>query len=313
VILRLETEARSSWLPPSGRSTVISLRAHPGLDAVVAGMLMASASGKSVYRVLEVVRVRVHLGVRERCHFRLILGRLRQAEVPPGVEVHPWCLRAPRPPPRAALVVAEPMRSRTVVAAEIGQRRNTEHAAQLARIGRIGREKHTGVDLGPEVRRRAMRDRSGQLLREADCEVEERAADPDDPNRKLRRAFRSDPLLALERAGSITKREARAAEDVRNWLEQATTRLGGMSTEAVHRSPYDQQISSEQLVASSKLRRLAAKLGKLWPPVLWVCMGGTVTSFASFQHMRLEVAGELVRISMKALADHLYGPARSAA
>lgn len=296
--------------------TTLVLRARPDLDGVEVGTLMASQTGKSVYRVSGVVRVHRQDGERKESFVRLILQRLRPADVPPGAVVRPWRLALPAPPAAVPAAVSAPPTIRRTAPTDIAQRRRQDQAAQLARVRRIGREEATGFDLGPEVRRRIIRDRDGRLLRDADCAVMEDVPDPKEPNRTLRRrAYRSDPILALKRAGSIGEREVNAAEDLREWLEIATPRLGGFNDAGgVHVSPFDRlPVLSGLLGASLKLRRLSEALGQLWEPALWVCAGGTVLSFSEFKRLRMQTATDLVRDGLKALANQLYGPIRKAA
>src|SRR3977135_3897796 len=88
-------------------------------------------------------------------------------------------------------------------------------------------EAHPGADFGPGLRRRAVRDKRGRLLREADVELDEGAVDPRNPNRRLRRAYRVGADAVLRRAGSITAREVEAAGELRRHLERAAPPYGG--------------------------------------------------------------------------------------
>lgn len=160
-----------------------------------------------------------------------------------------------------------------------------------------------------------IRDRDGRVIREPDCAVLENVPDPLVPNRTLRRrAYRSDPVTALKRAGTIGEREVNAVEDLRQLLEIATPRLGGFNEDGGHVAAFDRlPPMSGLLAASMRLRRLSDALGRLWEPVLWVCAGGTVLSLSEFKQLRLQTVADQVRDGLRALADQLYGPRRAAA
>lgn len=167
----------------------------------------------------------------------------------------------------------------------------------------------SGVDFGPAIRRKDSRDHAGLVIREADVEVDD-GPDPDHPNRKVRRAQRVDTLLRLVRGGSIGRRELEAAETLRTHLERMLPAM--ISQQIVHSdlSPFTRDwIAETQLYASKFARDAAAALGpRLWPPVLWLCLGGTVRSFAEFQQIRLATGCECVTAGFEALADHVSGP-----
>jgi hypothetical protein len=273
------------------------------------GMLVRSPGGGAIYRILEVTRLH-RAGERiGKSRLRLVCARVKAAEVPTGATVHAWAWQAPAPAPGrplAAATAAEPP-PRAVVAARVLAAKLQRQREEAARVGRVGREEHTPGNFGPALRRRAARDRRGRLLRDADVVVVE-APDPKAPRRTLTRAMRVDPLLALRRTGGIGKREIDAAEDVRFQLECLTPSMGGGYGLAVHVSIFDRVgISSAQVAASRDLRRIEARLGRLWPPVLWVCMGGTVLGWAEYRRQRLATASEAIRDGLHELADLLYG------
>jgi hypothetical protein len=167
------------------------------------------------------------------------------------------------------------------------------------------------VDLGPSLRRRVIRDRAGRVLREADVELTA-GPDPANPNRSIRRAHRVDPLDALLRTGALTDREADAAELVRFALERLGPSLAaGNMLGARSPSSSGSGVSDLQVRAASMVREAAAALGeRLWRPVLWVCLGGSVSAFAVFARVRKATAGELVQAGFLRLADHCEGVRR---
>jgi hypothetical protein len=168
------------------------------------------------------------------------------------------------------------------------------------------------ADLGPGLRRRAVRDKRGRLLREADVDVNDSAVDPRHPNRRVRRAYRVDPVELMARAGSISRREVDAVEELRRHLERVLPPLaagGGLGLGNV--APFlCQPITDEHIRAARKLREASEACGVvLWPPVLWVCLGGSVKGYAAQWRMREGRAGDLVASGITRLADHLYGRA----
>jgi hypothetical protein len=168
---------------------------------------------------------------------------------------------------------------------------------------------HGAVDLGPALRLQAIRDRRGRVLREADVVVDDVAVDPRYPNRRVRRAYRVDPIDLLRRAGTIGSRETEAVAELRCYLERVTPGFGaGNATRIAVSGFLVQPITDQQLRASRKLREAAAALGvRLWPPVLWVCLGGSVRGYAAEWRVGTHVASDLVKAGMLRLAEHFYG------
>lgn len=171
--------------------------------------------------------------------------------------------------------------------------------------------KVVGPDLGPGLRRRAVRDRAGRLIREADVEVDDPAVDPRSPHtgQIIRRARRIDPVETLRRAGTIGAREADAAAELRRQLERLTPSMGGSGiarriTGGLMLDP----IADQHIRAGRKVREAAAALGeRLWRPVLWVCLGGTVRGYSAQWGVGTHRASGLVTLGMQRLADHFYG------
>jgi hypothetical protein len=306
----------------------ITLRARCAAIGLVAGILIAAPKGRSVYRVLEVWRVR--RAGDQRYALRLVCRRLNRAEVPEGAEVLPWPRdrRAPRGSRRPAnepRVSADPgptaspaariarIRAKAPILLELAtepirQAKAAADAAQLARARRVGRD--LGVvnrsDYGPGIRLEAIRAHDRALLREADVTVAD-TPDPDAPKVTRRRARRTDPLEVLKRAGTIDARELEAGEKLRNEIERAQPSLPGMFRSEVHVAPQDRvAISERQMKAGRCVRRALAVLDNVVASaVLWIVRdGGTIQSYAAIAHVRHTKAAELLRRGLGALADH---------
>jgi hypothetical protein len=283
--------------------TVVTLRARlMAGDPPRAGELMASACGKTVYRVLGVTRVRT-AGDPQGDRYRLACGRLGRDEVPEGV-IHPWRWDRRAPRQRAAQACAGP-------AAATRAPQTAQNACRPPPRPRMRVVEETTVaDLGPGLRRRAVRDRAGRLLREADIEVDDRAVDPRNPNRRLRRAYRVDPVELLRRAGTIGAREMDAAGELRRQLERVAPPLGAGMVGRISISGFlIEPITDQHIRACRKLREASTVLGVLWGPVLWVCLGGTVRGYCDQWRVGTHQASDLIATGMGRLADHLYGRA----
>jgi hypothetical protein len=305
----------------------LTLRARCIGTEPVAGMLMASPTGRVVYRILEVWRVRRAFDLRYA--LRLVCRRLSRAEVPEGAAVLPWPHdpRAPRGSRRAAdrsNVSADPspleppaariarIRAKAPIllglATEpIRQAKAVAEAAQLARARRIGRD--LGVvnrsDYGHGIRLVPIRGPGGVILREADVVVDD-GPDPRRPNSTVRRARRTDPLDVLKREGTINARESEAGEKLRDAIEWSQSSLPGVSRSEVHVAPWDRAaISEQQLKAQRHVDSALAALDEsVTAAVLWVPNGGTIRGDAEFWHVRHTRAAELLRRGLGALADH---------
>jgi hypothetical protein len=267
-------------------------------DTPHVGALMVSASGKSVYRVLDLRRLRIAGDRRGDC-FRLTCDRLPKWAVPEGVAINPWRWMPPRATQTRVERPIAPRRSQLPV--------RTQRA--LSGLPRAS-ERHVPVgDFGPKLRRQSVHDRQGRLLREADVEVDDQAGDPRYPNRRVRRAYRVDSVQVLLSAGTIGKREADAAAELRRHLERIAPALGAGSAMRITVSRFlVQPIRDDHIRASRKVREAAATLGvRLWPPVLWICLGGTVRGYAAERRVGTHTASDLVKSGMQRLAEHFYG------
>jgi hypothetical protein len=166
------------------------------------------------------------------------------------------------------------------------------------------------VDFGPGWRRRPVRDALGIVLREADVAVSDQAADPDNPNRRMRRAYRIDPIDRLRQAGTVGTREVEAARELRQWLERVSPTMGGGGFARVSGSGRrSEPISDGQLRASRRVREARLVLGPHWAPVLWLCLGGTAWEYCAASGMGRRRGMLLLTRGLERLADHVHGPA----
>jgi hypothetical protein len=281
--------------------TVITLRACFCGTAPRPGELMAAATRGTVYRIDAVVTLRQAGGQAGSHRYRLTCARLAPSEVPHGVEIHPW--RWGSRAPRQTAVQAAPM----PWVAPPKQHTQGRPGGSVRRT-----EAHAGGDFGPVIRRNAVRDRRGRLLREPDVEVDDQAAgDPRYPNRHMRRARRVDSIDLLRRDGTIGRREVEAAGELRAYLERVAPSVAGGGLTRVGIAPHlCQPITDTHLRAARKLREASAALGsKHWPAVLWICLGGSVRGYAAQWHVGTHRASALVGDGLARLGDHFYGRA----
>jgi hypothetical protein len=277
---------------------------------------MASPKGRVVYRVLEVRRIRRagDLGYR----IRIVCSRLCRSEVPDDAVLLPWCVdtRAPRPLRPAASTDDQPINSSldeppAALIARIRAARAADELARIARAKRVGRDDGVqhGRDYGPGLRLRPARGRRrGERLREADVEIED-GPDPARPNNTVRRARRSDPLVALLRAGTITAREFDAAELLRDELQAAQASIPCTGQSSIHVQPFRRTgISDRQVNAAGAARRaMTAVAVANRAVVLWIVLGGTVEGFALYARTRRAPCGERLKAGLGELADHYFG------
>ena len=270
---------------------------------------MAAPAGSPIYRISSVVTLR-QAGETPGAHrYRLTCTRLASAEVPQGAQIHPW--RCGRRPHRTraesvAVVVREPRMDNANNSIGHQSYSKGAHSARNAHV-----PDHTGGDFGPAIRRRAMRDHRGRFLREADVEVsDDREGDPRYPNRRVRRARRVDSIDLLVRDGAIDDQQQRAANDLRRHLESVTPSIGGGGEIGMGRVAawLCQPITERHLRAVQEVRKASAALGdKLWHPVLWVCLGGSVRGYAAQWRVGTHKATDMVKDGLTRLGDHFYG------
>jgi hypothetical protein len=240
----------------------LTLRARYSGNDLIPGTFMTSPKVRVVYRVLEVRRVR---RAGDQSHrIKIICARLGPSEVPVGAVVLPWCVdpTAPRQRRPAASPDDQRVNPRLVeppaaLIARIRAARVADELARVARAARVGRDDGVqhGRDFGPGLRLRPARGRRrGERLREADVEIED-GPDPDRPNITVRRARRSDPLVALLRAQRITAREFDAAELLRDELQSAQASIPCTGQSSIHVQPFRRTgISDRQVNAAGAAR-----------------------------------------------------------
>jgi hypothetical protein len=290
--------------------TVVTLRARflDGTPEVGAFMAAGQANRPMFYRIVQVVRL-TRVGSPAQSRFRLICARVTAAELPDGAVVHAWRWDRLTPPPRPATAEPSPESRPAPMKAVPSAARSRRLVKRTVSSARHNRD-WSGVDFGPSLRRRPVRDHKGKIIRTPDVELTE-GPDPASPNRRIRRAVRADPLTALLRAGSITGDEVEAAEILRAHLERLSPTMVGAPEAVGHVNWFNRHAITEiQIKAAGFVRRAAANLGELWWPVLWVCYGGTVTGMAAKRHVREATARAAVQDGLKALADHVEGRRR---
>jgi hypothetical protein len=294
----------------------LTLRARPSGGDLVPGTLMASPKGRVVYRILEVRPVR--RAGDQGYHVRIVCARLSRSEVSDGAVLLPWCvdpcaprLRHPADPPDDQLVNPDPSEPPAALVARIRAARAADELARIARAARVGRDDGVqhGRDYGPGLRLRPARGRRrGERLREADVEIED-GPDPVRPNNTVRRARRSDPLVALIRAGTITTREFDAAELLRNELQAAQASIPCTGQSSIHVQPFRRTgISDRQVNAAGASRRaMAAVAVASRAVVLWIVLGGTMEGFALYARTRRAPCAQRLKTGLGELADHYFG------
>lgn len=163
-------------------------------------------------------------------------------------------------------------------------------------------------DYGPNIRRKAVRSRSGLLLREADVTVEE-GPDPNDPKIKVRRARRTDPLRRLLDTNSITKRQYDAAEVLRGHIEDAEPNMGGGAVGGCSTSPFTRiPVTSGMLWARDRQREgLAAVAAADRLTLCWLIAGGSIGGFCIYGRRSHHWVTASLRRALDALADLYLG------
>jgi len=311
--------------------TTITLRARQLDQPLAVGDLVRRAAPGAVYRVVSLTKVRVS-GEVGKDHFRLILERLQEQQIPVGVAPRPWPRdrTAPRQrrivrsrattdpgPPEPASARLGRIRAKAPLLLEmaleaIRRGRIADHLAELARVARVGRDDgvREGRDYGPGIRLRPVRGRrQSGVLREADVEVVT-GADPARPNINVSRARRCDPLLKLHKAGTLAGRHVDAAERLREQMEAAETGGGGGGLSEIHLPAFQRVGITDRQIASLGQAREA-----LWAvtaphrqPVLWTVSGGNVAGYAAYVGMRPTTAATRLRAGLEELADHYRLP-----
>jgi Domain of unknown function (DUF6456) len=296
---------------------------NPATVPVVGALMVGPKGHGAFYRVDHVVLLRQAGGTeRRRYRLRLSITRLRPTDDAPAL---PWRLGVPLRPLRRrdAVEQGDPPPLDSPLLAQLGVRdramvERLQHKAPLlfaqamepisgardrgkqeqqARAARVGRD-HGVVNLCDQ----------GHSAR-TDVDVDVSAADPTDPDRRIRRAFRTDPLDGLRRRNTITSRQFNAAEALRSDIEAAIPGLGGATQSEVHAAPWDRaSISDNQVNAAAAVRLALAPLGPHQRLVLtWMCCGGTVSGVCLYAGVSQHTVIEQLRAALDKIVSHYLG------
>ena len=311
--------------------TTITLRARVLEHPLAVGDLVCRSTSGPIYRVVSLTRVRVS-GEVGKDHFRLTLERIQEQLIPVGADPRPWPRDRTAPRPRRSVRSrattdpgpAEPARERLarirakapllfdMALDAIRRGRIADHVAQLARVARVGRDEglREGRDYGPGIRLRpAMARRRSEMLREADVEVVS-GPDPARPNTTLTRARRCDPLVKLQKAGSIVGRHVDAAEMLREQIEQSQSGVCAGDLSWVHLPAHQRiNITDRQIAALGQAREALCAVGASnRSALLWTVAGGNVAGYAAYVGMRHTTAASRLKAGLEQLADHYRLP-----
>lgn len=264
------------------------------------GDLMAGPTPRSrCYRILRVTALR-QAGKPRPTRYRLICAPAPRA---PGATAHPWRLApapAPRQRPAEPAPIAPPARqSPAEVAAE-----------QRARAARVGRDRGIvdGSDRGHSIRMADILSGNGRVLRLADVEIEE-ARDLENPNKRILRARRADPVHTLLKHQSLCRRQFEAMEKFRTSLEAAMPAVAGAGQSEVHVSPWCRvALGEDQVKGSAEVRDALATVPQRHRSVLsWMAAGGTIAGFMEHEHVHRHTAVSGLRIALDAVGDFFFG------
>jgi hypothetical protein len=181
-------------------------------------------------------------------------------------------------------------------------------AEQQARVQRVGRDPLGVVDLadyGHSIRQVAVLDHRGVTLRGPDVELSE-AADVSAPNRCVRRARRSDPLLTLERTGCISSLQLEAAERLRDDIERSAASMPAGTMPAARTPPWDRTgVSEAQVGAMAAVRDAIAEVDENDRlALLWMLAGGSVAGFSRIARQHHQTVTNSLRTALAALVRH---------
>ena len=272
-----------------------------------AGDFFAAPRSSRVLRVRSVVTIRVSGTVGPR-RYRLICERVNRAIVPYDAVIR-TLVTAVRRRVTPCGVARAPLRADPSLetVARIRSDRLAAYPAQIARAARVGADDgpRTARDTGPAIRSRKIRAKHGEVLREADVEIVD-GADPDRPNRTLRRGRRIDPLTALRARGIITAAEQEAVERLREQLEAADPSMPGGAESEIHLPGYQRMgISDRQINARTASREAISAIPFLHrAAVIWLTFGGTVERYAAYAHLRRATAQDHMKTGLARLKDH---------
>ncbi len=152
-----------------------------------------------------------------------------------------------------------------------------------------------GSDLGPAHRRR---------LRTVEVET---IADPDAPNRSVRRARVADPIARMVSRGELTRRHEAAANALRALVE-ATGLPSSSPLCRLGMPPGGYAVGLHPVGHGRATKALGRALTAAWPfggLVVWVAFdGGTLDGFAASRGVRRADVPDWLKTGLTALADH---------
>ncbi len=167
-----------------------------------------------------------------------------------------------------------------------------------------------GQDYGAPIALLSVYSREGELLRAPLVQVDQDAADPDDPKRRIRRARRVDHLHTLLAAKTVSQRMYDAAELLRSQLEAVTGLSGGVGfgSPVVDTSTVP-DVSVPKLHAARQVRAAFGAIpADCLPTVQWIVLGRfSVDSCAKRLRRRRSTIPALLCEGLEALADHYWG------
>jgi hypothetical protein len=289
------------------------------------GDLMVGPKGHGAHYRIDAVILQRQAGRpdRRRYKLRLSVTRLRpDADTPPL----PWRLGVPLRPIRrrdAVVEQGEPPPLDSPLLAQLGVRDRWMVDRLQARAPVLFAEAMRPISSAREQAEQVQRERAARVGRDhgvvnmcdqghgarTDIEVDLNAADPTDPNSRIRRAFRTDPLAALRKRGTITGRQFDAAEALREDLEAALPGLGGATQSEVHLAPWDRaSIADSQLRAAAAVRLALAPLRPHQRLVLmWIVCGGTVAGVCIYAGLSQHTVVEQLQTALDRLVSHYLG------
>jgi len=179
---------------------------------------------------------------------------------------------------------------------------------QVVRAYLVGRDSFGMVDgsnYGHGIRQAPAYDHRGELLRPADVEINTEG-DVTNPNRVIRRARRSDPLVTLLRIGTITDVEFDAAESLRNELERQSASLPAGTLPGSRSPPWSRiGISAIQIDAMAAVRDALAAVSRFdRMPLLWVLAGGSIAGFARLSQRHHQAVTQALLRALVELVNH---------
>jgi hypothetical protein len=291
----------------------------------VVGTLIGRPGAAYIYRVAKAVIVRKAGSMAYRVRASCV--RVASSEVGPDPVIHSWrwdtSARAQRRPSRVRSADPGPgevagarmarIRAKSPLLLEmaleaIRKGRIADELARLAQVARVGQDNgiRSGRDHGPGIRLQTVRMRRDQgVLRTADVQIED-GPDPEKPNATVRRARRSDPLLDLLRARTISNAGCDAMERLRGQIEASSPAMPGGGASEVHVAAFQRtSISDKQIINCSLAREaMAAIRGLHRPVVLWVAVGGSLRGYAAHTQVSRAACTDWFKGGLERLVEH---------